>query len=193
MTSASSFEEDLRTLDKKVVNTIRGALGVSGLISLIIGVVILAWPVKTATVVAGFVAVYALIAGVVNIAIGIFSRKLRGWARVGYLVLGVVFLITGVLAFANLQTAAGALADLVGLVFGPAWIVEGVVALALIGDSPPKLWTVVYAIITVVAGAVLMTSPLWGAAILWLLLGISLVVFGIVQVIRAFRFGAKTA
>ena len=193
MTSASSFEEDLRTLDKKVVNTIRGALGVSGLISLIIGVVILAWPVKTATVVAGFVAVYALIAGVVNIAIGIFSRKLRGWARVGYLVLGVVFLITGVLAFANLQTAAGNLPRLVGVVGGFAWIVEGVVALALIGDSPSKLWTVVYAIITVVAGAVLMTSPLWGAAILWLLLGISLVVFGIVQVIRAFRFGAKTA
>ena len=193
MTSASSFEEDLRTLDKKVVNTIRGALGVSGLISLIIGVVILAWPVKTATVVAGFVAVYALIAGVANIALGIFSRKLGGWARVGYLVLGVVFLITGVLAFANLQTAAGALAVLVGLVVGFTWIIEGVVALALIGDSPSKLWTVVYAIITVVAGAVLMTSPLWGAAILWLLLGISLVVFGVVQVIRAFRFGAKTA
>ena len=189
--TAGSFEEDLRNLDKKVVNTIRGALGVSGLISLIIGVVILAWPVKTATVVAGFVAVYALIAGVVNIAIGIFSRKLRGWARVGYLVLGVVFLITGVLAFANLQTAAGALAVLVGLVVGFSWLVEGVVALALIGDAPSKVWTVIYAIITIIAGAVLMTSPLWGAAILWLLLGISLVVFGIVQVIRAFRFGAK--
>lgn len=193
MTTTSSFEDDLKNLDKKVVNTIRGALGVSGLISLIIGIVILAWPVKTATVVAGFVAVYALIAGVVNIAIGIFSRKLRGWARVGYLVLGVVFLITGVLAFANLQTAAGALAVLVGLVVGFSWLVEGVVALALIGDAPSKVWTVIYAIITIIAGVVLMTSPLWGAAILWLLLGISLVVFGVVQVIRAFRFGAKTA
>lgn len=191
MTTTSSFEDDVRNLDQKVLNTLRGALGVSGLISLIIGIVMLVWPVKTAMVVAGFVAVYALIAGVVNLAIGIFSRKIRGWARVGYLVLGVVFLITAVLAFANLGATTQILAVLLGVIVGFSWLVEGVVAVALIGDSSSKVWTVIYAILTIVAGAVLMTSPLWGAAILWLIMGISLVILGIVQIVRAIRFGAK--
>ena len=120
-------------------------------------------------------------------------RRRRGWARVGHLALGAVFLVTAILAFANLGTARDVLAVLIGVVVGFTWLVEGVVALALIADAPSKVWTVVYSVITIVAGAVLITSPLWGAAILWLLLGISLVVSGIVQLVRAFRFGSKAA
>ncbi|MCB0911773.1 MAG: DUF308 domain-containing protein [Propionibacteriaceae bacterium] len=191
--SATSFDDQLKDMDRKAVGMVRGALGVAGLIALIMGVVILAWPAKSASVVAGFVAVYALIAGVVAIAIGIFSRRRRGWARVGHLALGAVFLVTAILAFANLGTARDVLAVLIGVVVGFTWLVEGVVALALIADAPSKVWTVVYSVITIVAGAVLITSPLWGAAILWLLLGISLVVSGIVQLVRAFRFGSKAA
>ncbi len=191
--SATSFDDQLKDMDRKAVGMVRGALGVAGLIALIMGVVILAWPAKSASVVAGFVAVYALIAGVVSIAIGIFSRRRRGWARVGHLALGAVFLVTAILAFANLGTARDVLAVLIGVVVGFTWLVEGVVALALIADAPSKVWTVVYSVITIVAGAVLITSPLWGAAILWLLLGISLVVSGIVQLVRAFRFGSKAA
>lgn len=191
--SATSFDDQLKDMDRKAVGMVRGALGVAGLIALIMGVVILAWPAKSASVVAGFVAVYALIAGVVAIAIGIFSRRRRGWARVGHLALGAVFLVTAILAFANLGTARDVLAVLIGVVVGFTWLVEGVVALALIADAPSKVWTVVYSVITIVAGAVLITSPLWGAAILWLLLGISLVVSGIVQLVRAFRFGSKAS
>lgn len=39
----------------------------------------------------------------------------------------------------------------------------------------------------------LLTSPLWGAAVLWLLLGVTLLALGVVQVIRAFRFGSQVA
>ena len=40
------------------------------------------------------------------------------------------------------------------------------------------------------AGIILLLSPLWGAIVLWWLLGISLVVLGIIQVVRAFTFKA---
>ena len=40
----------------------------SGLVSLVIGVVILAWPDKPAMVIVGITAVYALIAGLANLA-----------------------------------------------------------------------------------------------------------------------------
>jgi uncharacterized membrane protein HdeD (DUF308 family) len=184
---------DLGNVDKAVMNTVRTAIGVSGAVSLIVGLLILVWPVKTAIVVAGIIAVYAVIAGLVNLAIGIFSRKLGGWARIGYLVLGAVFLIAAVISFANLGAAAAGLAVLVGVVFGISWIIEGVVGLTMVGDSASKVWTIIYAIIGVVAGIVLLTSPLWGAALLWLWLGISLLVLGIVQIVRAIRFGSRAA
>jgi len=191
--SANAYELDLQNVEKSVVNTVRGAIGVSGAVSLIIGVLILVWPVKTAVVVAGIVAVYAVIAGVVNLAIGIFSRKIGGWARFGFLALGAVFLIAAVVSFSNLGAAAAGLAVLVGVLFGISWIVEGVVGLTLIGDSASKVWTIVYALISIVAGILVLTSPLWGAALLWLWLGVSLVVMGIVQIVRAIRFGSQVS
>ncbi|HEY3339051.1 MAG TPA: DUF308 domain-containing protein [Propionicimonas sp.] len=191
--SVNAHELDLKNVEKSVINTVRGAIGVSGAVSLIIGVLILVWPVKTAVVVAGIIAVYAVIAGVVNLAIGIFSRRIGGWARFGFLALGAVFLIAAIVSFSNLGAAAAGLAVLVGVLFGISWIVEGVVGLTLIGDSASKVWTIVYALISIVAGILVLTSPLWGAALLWLWLGVSLVVMGIVQIVRAIRFGSQVA
>jgi len=191
--SANAFELDLSNVEKSVINTVRAAIGVSGAVSLVVGLLILVWPVKTAVVVAGIIAVYAVIAGVVNLAIGVFSRRLGGWARVGYLVLGAVFLIAAVVSFSNLGAAAAGLAVLVGVLFGISWIIEGVVGLTMVGDSASKIWTIVYALIGVVAGILLLMSPLWGAALLWLWLGVSLLVLGIVQIVRAFRFGSQAA
>lgn len=187
--TTSDLEQDLHDLDSSVTNGIRAAFGVSGLLALVIGVVILVWPVKTAVVVAGIIATWAVIAGVVNLAVGIFSRKLRGWPRVGYLALGLVFLAAAVLAFANLNGAATGLAIMLGVVVGVVWIVEGVVALTMIGDSASKVWTIIYAVLSILACISLITSPLWGAALLWLILSISLVILGIVQIVRAIRFG----
>ncbi len=186
--SATFFEIEL---DRSVANAIRTALGVGGLLSLIVGVVILAWPVKTAIVVAGIIAAYAAIAGVVNIAIGIFSRKLGTWPRIGYLVLGVIFLVAAILSFGNLGSAATGLAILIGILIGIVWIIEGVVGLTMIGDAASKVWTVIYAAISISAGIMLLSSPLWGVALLWMLLGISLVILGVVQIVRAFTFGSK--
>ena len=188
---ASYFELDLRDLDRSVVNGVRAALGVSGLVSLAIGMVILVWPVKTAVVVAGFIAAYAAIAGLVNLAIGVFSRRLGGWPRFGYLLLGAIFLVSAVLAFANLSAAAAGLAVLVGVLVGLVWIVEGVVGLTMIGDASSKVWTILYAVVSIVAGVMLLTSPMWGATLLWLLVGLSLVIIGVVQIVRAFRFGPR--
>ena len=52
-----------------------------------------------------------------------------------------------------------------------------------------KVWSIIFAVISIIAGIVLLFSPLWGAAILWWLLGIALIVLGIINVVRAFTFG----
>jgi uncharacterized membrane protein HdeD (DUF308 family) len=83
------------------------------------------------------------------------------------------------------------LAVFLGILVGIMWIVEGVVALTTLGGARSKAWTAFFAILSIVAGIILLFSPLWGAVVLWWLLGISLVVLGILQIVRAFTFTAK--
>jgi len=187
----SFFDTHFEYLDKSMSNTIRVALGVGGVLMLVIGVLVLVWPVKTAVVVAGFVAVYAAVAGLVNLTIGAFTRRIGAWPRIGYLVLGVLFLVAAVTMFGNLGATAAWLATLLAIVTGVVWIIEGIVGLSLLGDSASKVWTVVYAVLSIIAGIMLITSPLWGALLLWTLLGISLVILGIVQIVRGFTFGSR--
>jgi len=176
---------------KTVVNGIRTALGVGGLLALIVGILILAWPGKTAMVVTAIIAVYAIVAGFVYAGLGIFTKTRGGWSRVGYILLGVVFVIAGIVAFANLAQTTAWLAFFLGVLVGVMWIIEGAVALVTIRESASKVWGVIFAIISIVAGIVLIIAPIWGAVTLWWLLGISLIVLGVINIVRAFTYGNR--
>lgn len=177
------------SLEKTATNGIRTALGLGGVLSVILGILILVWPGKTAMVVTAIIAIYAIIAGLVYAGLGIFSKDRGGWSRIGHIVLGVLFVIAGIIAFMNLGATTAWLAVFLGILVGIMWIVEGVVALSTLGDAPSKGWTIFFAIISIIAGVVLLFSPLWGAVVLWWLLGISAIVLGIIQIFRAFSFG----
>jgi len=172
---------------KSAVNGVRTALGIGGVLAVIVGILILVWPGKTAMVVTAIIAIYAIAAGLVYAGLGIFSKTKGGWARVGHIVLGVLFIIAGVVAFLNLGATTAWLAIFLGILVGIMWIVEGIVSLSTLGDAASKTWTIIFAIISIIAGVVLLFSPLYIVA-LWWLLGISLIVLGIVNVIRAFTF-----
>ncbi|MDX2375434.1 DUF308 domain-containing protein [Microbacterium sp. LRZ72] len=175
--------------EKTAINGIRAAFGIGGAIALIVGILILVWPGRTAEVVTAMIAVYAIVAGLVYAGLGIFSKTMGGWARVGHIVLGLVFVIAGIVAFVNLTAATVGLALFLAILVGIMWIVEGVVALTTLGTTGSKGWTIFFAILSIIAGIVLLFSPLLAAAVLWWILGISLIVLGIIQIVRAFSFG----
>lgn len=174
--------------EKSAVNGIRTALGVGGVLAVIVGILILVWPGKTAAVVAAIIAMYAIVAGLVYAGLGIFSKTKGGWARVGHILLGILFIIAGVVALFNLTATTAWLAVFIGILVGIMWIVEGIVALSTLGDAASKGWSIFFAILSIVAGLVVLFSPVWGAVVLWWLLGISLVVLGIINIVRAFTF-----
>lgn len=176
------------TTEKSAVSTVRITLGLIGLLALIAGILVLVWPVKVAEVVVAIVAIYAIIAGAVYAAMGIFSKTRGGWSRVGHIVLGILFVIAGIVALANLGSATLWFAVFFGIFVGVAWIIEGIVALSTLRDSASKGWTIFFAILSIIAGIILIITPLLGSVLLWLLIGISLVVLGIIQIIRAFTF-----
>lgn len=174
---------------KSFFSSIRVALAVSGVLALLAGIVLLVWPVKSAVIVTAIFASYLIVAGIVYIGLGIFSQAKGGWARVGHIVLGLLYIAAGVIAFFNLNVAAATLALVVVIFIGVSWIVDGVVALSLLGSDGSRVWTVLYAILSIVAGIVVLFSPAIAGFAFWLLLGISLVVLGIVQIVRAITLG----
>lgn len=173
----------------RAVTGIRIALAVGGILAVIVGLLVLVWPAKTAMVVTVLVAIYAIAGGLVYAGLGIGSKTKGGWARLGHVLLGIVYIVAGVIAFMNLGATTVALAFLLGLLVGVMWIIEGIVSLSTLADASSRGWTVVFALLSIVAGILMLFAPTWGIALLYSLLGISLVVLGVIQVIRALAFG----
>lgn len=176
---------DVSSEAKSFFSAVRTTLTVSGVITLIAGIVLLVWPIKSAFIVTAIFASYLVIGGLAYLALAIFSREKSGWSRVGHALLGVLYIVAGVIAFSNLAATTVSLALIVGIFIGISWIVDGVVSLSLISASKSKGLTVVYAILSLIAGVLVLLSPVFLTAVLWVVLGISLVVLGILQIVRA--------
>lgn len=173
----------------KVLGGLRVAFGLAGLVTLVVGVLILVWPGRTAVVGTGILAVYAVVVGLIYLAVAILAKNRGGWSRIGHGVLAALFVASGISAFSNLQATTAVLAVFLSVMVGVLWLAEGVVSLLTVGRSDAKIWTVVFAVISILAGIALLSSPLWSAVLLWWLIGISLVALGLVQIVRAVTFG----
>lgn len=181
----------------RVVDSVRTMLGLGGLIALVVGILILVNPVKSGAImmqiVTVIIAVYAVGVGAVYLGSSIFSKSMKGWPRIGYGLLGVLYILGAIILFANLATTAAILAAFLSVFVGVLWIFEGVIAFTTLKESGHKALSVIYAIISILAGLVLIFAPILGAVTLWLLLGISMVVLGVIQVARAFMVKAPEA
>lgn len=170
----------------RTVNPFRVALLIGGLIAAGFGIAVLFWPVKTAIAVTGLLAVYAIVSGIVYIAVAVIAGWQSTGSRIGHALLGLLFVIAGAYAFASLEESAVFLALFVSVMVGVMWIVEGFTALFTLGETGSTAVTILFAIISVLAGFALLSTPVWGAGFLWWLFAISLVVLGVLNVARAF-------
>ncbi|MGI6879817.1 HdeD family acid-resistance protein [Microbacterium sp. gxy059] len=178
--------------------SLRTAILVSSIVSLLFGLAILIWPVKSAAAITILVAIYTLVGGLLNLVYGIASKGTGGWMRAGLIALGLLFIAAGVVAVADLGETTLLLAVFVTTLLGIAWIFEGVVSLFSLGgrdtawegsERGHKGWTVFFAIVSILAGIALILSPLLTALWLWIFVGATLVVFGIIGIFRAAALG----
>lgn len=176
---------DILTEPRSLFRSVRLFLAMSGALALASGLVLLIWPAKSAVIVTGIVASYLILGGLIYLALAIFSGHDGGWVRIGHSLLGLLYIVTGVVAFANLAAATVTFALVVAIFIGVSWIFDGVVALSLLGAGAPKGWTVLYAVIGIVAGIFVLLSPLYAAVVLWVVLGLALIALGVVQIVRA--------
>ncbi|MBK0422100.1 DUF308 domain-containing protein [Leucobacter sp. CSA2] len=182
---------DTQRTPNRIGEGFRVALGIGGLVAIVLGLLIMFFPGKsgeiTMQIVAAITAAYALAIGVVYLGTSIFGRGIGGWARTGHIILGLLYVVGGVVMMANLGATAVVLTVFLSVTIGILWIVEAMLSFSVASQSESKAWAIIYGIISLLAGLTLIFSPLLGAVTLWILLGVSMLVLGVVQVIRAFQ------
>jgi uncharacterized membrane protein HdeD (DUF308 family) len=157
-----------------------------GILTLIAGIAVLAWPSQTLLVLAVLFGVQLIISGIFRFVAAFASDDLTGGTRILLALLGVLSIIIGLWAVRHVVLTLLALAVFLGIY----WIVSGVIdiftAISHHG-MPNRGWSAVMGILSVLAGIILLAYPgltLLGLAVI---LGIWLLVFGIMEMTAAFR------
>ena len=180
---------DASQMTRSAINSIRAVLGISGAVAVILGVVLLFWPAKTIAVLAVFLGIYFVIAGIMRLGVGIFARGIGGGIRTLNIILGVLLVFAGIVALKNVSTAATVLVIFALAFIGVGWIIEGIMALVESGRAASSGWAIAYGILSIIAGLVVLFLPASSAVFLILFAAIALIVLGIIGIVRAFTFG----
>ena len=156
----------------------------SGILAVILGILVLAWPGITIVVAAIVFGAYLLITGLSQV-IFAFSLHVSAGGRVLLFLSGAAALILAVLCFRSLQNSILLLAIWVGVGF----IFRGVAtAVSAISDPtlPGRAWEIFIGVISLVAGVVMLASPFESIATLTVVVGIWLIVIGVFEAVSAF-------
>jgi uncharacterized membrane protein HdeD (DUF308 family) len=168
---------------------------VAGLLTIVLGVLVLAWPGPSILVASTLFGVYLLLSGMVELYLA-FTLPRSAATRVMLFISGALSLVLAIMSFRHFGDAYAVL--LLSLWIGIGFIFQGVTAVVVgIGerDLPGRGSYVVVGIISVIAGLVVLVWPFESIAVLTLATGIWLIVIGIGQAIQAIqtRRAAKTA
>jgi uncharacterized membrane protein HdeD (DUF308 family) len=167
---------------------------VAGLLTIVLGGIVLAWPGPTILVASTLFGVYLLLTGFTELFLA-FTLPRSAATRVLLLISGALSLVLAVLSFRHFGDGYAIL--LLSIWIGIGFIFQGVSEIAVsIGEQnlPGRGWYAVLGIISVIAGFVVLVWPFDSIAVLVLVTGVWLVVMGVVQVVQAFqiRSDAKT-
>jgi uncharacterized membrane protein HdeD (DUF308 family) len=159
---------------------------VFGIVTLLAGLLALVWPGRTVVVIAVLFGIQLVVAGIFRFVAAFAADDETGGTRVLLALLGVLSLIVGLYAVRHLQVTIAALALLLGIF----WIVNGAVetfaALSHRGMQG-RGWTIFMGLLSIAAGIVVLVYPAISLATLAIVLGLWLLVFGIMEIVAAFR------
>jgi uncharacterized membrane protein HdeD (DUF308 family) len=156
----------------------------SGVLAVVLGILVLAWPAITILVAAIFFGAYLLVTGIWQVVFA-FSLHVSAGGRVLLFISGAAALILAVLCFRSLQESILLLAIWIGVGF----IFRGVAtAVSAISDPtlPGRWWEIFIGGISLVAGVVMLASPFESIATLTFVVGIWLIVIGVFEAVSAF-------
>ncbi|BBY00603.1 membrane protein [Mycobacterium seoulense] len=166
----------------------------SGFLSLALGVVVLAWPGISIVVAAVAFGVYLLITGAAQVFFA-FSLHVSAGSRILLFISGAASLILALLAFRHFGQGYAIL--LLAIWIGIGFIFRGVgTTVSAIQDPylPGRGWAIFIGVISLLAGIVVLASPLESIVTLALVVGVWFVVLGVFEIVSSFaiRKASKT-
>ncbi|OBA64534.1 hypothetical protein A5647_02125 [Mycobacterium sp. 1100029.7] len=159
----------------------------SGLISVLLGVLILAWPGISILVASVLFGVYLLAIGCAQVFVA-FTLPVSAGARILHFVAGGAALIVAILTFRHFGQAYAVLLLAIWIAIG--FIFRGVattVAAVSHPGLPARGWQVFFGILSLLAGIVVLAAPFASVVTLALAVGVCLVVIGAFEIISAVR------
>ena len=169
---------------------------VSGILSLIVGVVVLAWPGKTLLFAAVAFGVYLLITGVAQV-IFAFSLHVSAGGRVLLFISGAASLVLAMLAFRHFSWGDDATAVyLLAIWIGVGFIFRGVATtISAISDPhlPGRGWSIFVGVISLLAGIDRARVAVRPRLRCWLsVVGVWFIVIGVFEIISSFGIRKAT-
>ncbi|MFF0200941.1 HdeD family acid-resistance protein [Streptomyces sp. NPDC005017] len=156
----------------------------TGVASLVLGVLVLVWPDASLFVVGLLFGVYLVVSGVLQL-VAAFGTHRTTSLRVLAFVSGALSILLGLFCFRGPMQSILLLALWIGI----GWLFRGITqTLAAASDSsmPARGWQIALGVLTFVAGVVLIDSPFESVAVLTLVGGIWLLVVGVTEIVTAF-------
>ena len=169
---------------------------VSGILSLILGGMILAWPGRTILLAAILFGVYLLVTGIAQVVFA-FALHVSAGSRILLFISGAASLILAVLAFRHFGKDQLTAILLLAIWIGIGFIFRGVAtSISAISDPtlPGRGWSIFIGLISLLAGIIVLASPFASIVTLALVVGVWFVVIGVFEVVSSFgiRKASKT-
>ena len=158
----------------------------SGLLTAVLGVLILAWPGQSLTVAAVLFGVYLLVSGVAQV-IFAFTLPVTAGGRILLFLSGAASVVLAVLAFRHFDYGYAYLLLAIWIAVG--FIFRGAsTAASAISDPglPGRGWVIFFGVVSFIAGIVVLSWPIDSLAVLTLVVGSWLVVIGAFEIVEAF-------
>jgi uncharacterized membrane protein HdeD (DUF308 family) len=154
----------------------------SGLLAVVLGVVILAWPEPSVVAAAVLLGVYLVVSGVALVFLA-FSLPISAGSRFLNLISGVASVTLGILAFRHFGQGYAVL--LLAIWVGVGFIIRGVSVTASaisVPGFPGRGWAIFFGFIGIIAGFVVLAYPFDSIETLALVVGACLIILGEVEV-----------
>jgi uncharacterized membrane protein HdeD (DUF308 family) len=157
----------------------------TGLLTVALGVIVLAWPGKTLVVAGVLFGIYLVVSGV-GYVLAAFGAHTGVAMRVLGFLGGIVSVVLGFFCFRDQLESILLLALWIGI----GWLFRGMTLLAAalsFDQLPGRGWQALSGAIIIIGGGVLIVSPFDSIAILTLVAGCWLIAIGIIDVVTAFQ------
>jgi uncharacterized membrane protein HdeD (DUF308 family) len=164
----------------------------SGIASLILGIVVLAWPGISVLVAAVAFGIYLVMIGFAQVMFA-FSLHVSAGSRILLFISGAASLILAVLAFRHFGQGYAVL--LLAIWVGVGFIFRGVTTtVSAISDPslPGRGWSIFVGTISLIAGIVVMASPFQSITTLAIVVGIWFLVIGAFEIVSSFGIYAAS-